>query len=102
MAHLVEGWKNAETWAVWMTISNDSETYFAAVRMAKEVLAESGGTSPTDCLASRLEYKWGDPAGNIARRMPNVVLRDMFVNVYEEVDWVELAEELLDKAKEAN
>ena len=91
------GWTNYETWLFWAHMTNDQHWYNEMHRITAEYNDEDSTSSD---LANALRDFMNDEIyGNVEITIP--ILTDIIETVFEQVNWGEIAEALIEERKEA-
>ena len=92
------GWNNYETWLFWCHMSNDGFWYEHMNELAQEVIdnEDDAGT-----LANLLRDFMNDEIYGRVDATVHPLIGDIIESIFGEVDWREIADSLLQDAKEA-
>lgn len=97
------GWKNYETWCVNLWLSNEHESYLAMREMAEEARSEAADPEMRNKYWTEEEHAKFTLADNLKRNFEEdnpledkaSVWHDLLAAAMSEVDWQEIAENIL-------
>ena len=90
-----EGWSNYETWAVKLWMDNEEPSYRYWREVAEEIISREPETHRSYVLATRLKDEHEEALPELQG-----FAADLLNAAFGEVDWYEIAEDLLDEVKE--
>lgn len=94
------GWKNYETWAVNLHLSNDQDVYNAILEVTRE---SNEGEYPRVRVADAIKEwieDWFEPTFEDSVSLAANLMHDLIGGALSSVDWIEIADHWIESANE--